>query len=64
MSLTFSVLEGTMLAWVPPPPGNRIFVSFLRPPHLVVAAKPEVCGISVVINHIKRGVRGWEARSR
>ena len=44
VSLTFSVLEGTMLAWVPPPPGDRIFLSFLRTPHLVVAAKPEVGG--------------------
>lgn len=42
LSLTFSVLEGTMVAWVPPPPGNRLFISFLRPPRLVVTAKPEV----------------------
>ena len=42
VSLTFSVLEATVLAWVPPPPGDRLFVSFLRPPHLVVQAKPEV----------------------
>lgn len=33
-----------MLAWVPPPPGNHLFLSFLRPPHLVVTAHPEVGG--------------------
>ena len=32
-----------MVAWVPPPPGNRLFYSFVAPPRLELSAKPEVC---------------------
>jgi hypothetical protein len=42
LSLTFSLLEGTMCAWVPPPPGNRLFYAFVTPPHLELTARPEV----------------------
>jgi len=42
VSLTFSVLEGTMCVWIPPPPGNRLFWSFLTPPKLCLNAKPEI----------------------
>jgi hypothetical protein len=42
LTLTFSLLEGTMCAWVPPPPGNRLFYAFVAPPHLELSAKPEV----------------------
>lgn len=42
LSLTFSLLEGTMCAWVPPPPGNRAFYSFVAPPRLELTARPEV----------------------
>ena len=31
-----------MVAWVPPPPGNRLFYSFVAPPKLELSAKPEV----------------------
>ena len=40
--MTVSTLEGTMVAWVPPPPGNRLFYSFVAPPRLELSAKPEV----------------------
>lgn len=43
LSVTVSLLEGTMVAWVPPPPGNRLFYSFVAPPRLELSAKPEVC---------------------
>lgn len=42
LSVTVSLLEGTMVAWVPPPPGNRLFYSFVAPPKLELSAKPEV----------------------
>lgn len=42
LSVTASLLEGTMVAWVPPPPGNRLFYSFVAPPKLELSAKPEV----------------------
>ena len=44
ISLSFEKLEGTMCAWIPPPPGNRIFWSFLQPPILIMKAKPEIGG--------------------
>jgi len=46
ISLTFSLLEGTMCAWLPPPPGNRLFYSFVTPPNLELTARPEVSGES------------------
>ena len=33
-----------MCAWVPPPPGNRIFWSFLTAPKLKIEAKPRIGG--------------------
>eukprot|EP00890_Picochlorum_soloecismus_P005587 jgi/Picsp_1/6029/NSC_03383-R1_protein isoform b len=44
ISLKFSLIEGQMCAWVPPPPGNRIFWSFLTPPNLKIDAKPRIGG--------------------
>lgn len=46
LSLTFSLLEGTMCAWLPPPPGNRLFYSFVSPPTLELTARPEVGSLS------------------
>ncbi|KAH7615656.1 hypothetical protein Ndes2526B_g09599 [Nannochloris sp. 'desiccata'] len=42
VSLTFSVLEGTMCVWIPPPPGDRLFWSFLSPPKLSLTATPQI----------------------
>ncbi|KAL6768666.1 hypothetical protein ACKKBF_B15705 [Auxenochlorella protothecoides x Auxenochlorella symbiontica] len=42
LRLTFSELEGRMVAWIPPAPGNRLFYSFLAPPRLVVTAAPQL----------------------
>jgi hypothetical protein len=42
VSLTFSVLEGTMCVWIPPPPGDRLFWSFLSPPKLSLKATPQI----------------------
>lgn len=41
VTLTFTSLEGPMCAWVLPPPGDRLFWSFLTPPKLSISAKPE-----------------------
>ena len=42
VSLRFTRLEGTVCAWVPPPPGDRLFYAFLSPPLLEMAGVPEV----------------------
>lgn len=42
VSLTFSEIEGTMCVWIPPPPGNRLFWSFLSPPKLTLKATPQL----------------------
>jgi hypothetical protein len=44
VALTFSELEGTMCVWVPPPPGDRLFWSFLAPPRLSLKARPQLGG--------------------
>ena len=65
MSLTFSVLEGRMCAWLPPPPGDRLFFSFLTPPHLELTARPEVGGRLLKYSyHIARASSWIEQRMR
>ena len=44
ISLTFETLEGTIGAWIPPPPGDRLFWSFMSPPKLSVKATPKIGG--------------------
>jgi len=41
VKLTFSALEGPMCAWVMPPPSDRLFWSFLKPPKISISAKPQ-----------------------
>lgn len=42
VKLTFSHIEGPMCIWMPPPPGDRLFWSFLSPPKLQIDAKPQI----------------------
>jgi len=44
IKLTLTRLEGRAVVWIPPPPGNLLFFSFLTPPRLSVKGKPEVAG--------------------
>ena len=39
-----SRLEGTLLAWVPPPPGDRLWSAFVKLPHLDLNVNPVVRG--------------------
>lgn len=40
-----------MCAWVPPPPGNRAFYSFVSPPRLELTARPEVSSPAAACLH-------------
>ena len=42
VKLTFSHIEGPMCIWMPPPPGDRVFWSFLSPPKIQIDAKPQI----------------------
>ncbi|KAL4449510.1 hypothetical protein ABPG77_007154 [Micractinium sp. CCAP 211/92] len=65
LSLTFSLLEGTMCAWVPPPPGNRAFYSFVAPPRLELTARPELAGRLLKYSYHVARVSHWiEQRMR
>lgn len=44
MSLTFENIEGKICAWIPPPPGDRLFWSFLAAPKLTLHATPQIGG--------------------
>ena len=44
LHLRIRTLRGGVYAWVPPPPGDRLWFSFLEPPELVAAATPMVGG--------------------
>jgi chemotaxis protein histidine kinase CheA len=65
LSVTVSLLEGTMVAWVPPPPGNRLFYSFVAPPRLELSAKPELAGRLLKYSYHIARVSSWiEQRMR
>lgn len=59
VSLTFSVLEGTMVAWIAPPPGDRLFWSFLSPPKLSMKALPIVAGRHIKQPYAAAKVSNW-----
>lgn len=42
--LKITALRGSVYAWVPPPPGDRLWFSFTEPPELVATAAPMVGG--------------------
>ncbi|PSC67060.1 testis-expressed sequence 2 -like, partial [Micractinium conductrix] len=65
LSLTFTALEGRMVAWIPPPPGNRLFYSFVAPPHLELSARPELAGRLLKYSYHIARVSNWvEQRMR
>lgn len=65
VSLTFSLIEGQMCAWIPPPPGDRLFWAFLTPPNLKIKARPQVSGRFVkYAYHASRASQWIEARMK
>ncbi|WIA35266.1 hypothetical protein OEZ86_003725 [Tetradesmus obliquus] len=37
-------LEGSMLMWLPPPPSDRLWISFMAPPKVALSVRPLVAG--------------------
>ncbi|KAK9815183.1 hypothetical protein WJX73_010239 [Symbiochloris irregularis] len=44
LQLEVTSIKGPIVAWVPPPPGDRLWFSFVSPPELVADARPLVSG--------------------
>lgn len=42
LQLDIQSVKGPIVAWVPPPPGDRLWFSFTSPPELVADARPLV----------------------
>lgn len=42
LSMDIKTLRGPLCVWLPPPPGDRMWFSFLEPPQLQVTASPLV----------------------
>ena len=42
MSMDIKTLRGPLCVWLPPPPGDRMWFSFMEPPQLQVTASPLV----------------------
>lgn len=42
LSMDIKALRGPLCVWLPPPPGDRMWFSFLEPPQLQVTASPLV----------------------
>ncbi|PSC67117.1 testis-expressed sequence 2 -like [Micractinium conductrix] len=65
LSLTFTALEGRMGCLDPAPPGNRLFYSFVAPPHLELSARPELAGRLLKYSYHIARVSNWvEQRMR
>ena len=65
VQLTFSSLEGPMCVWIPPPPGDRVFWSFLTPPRLNIAATPQIGDrVFKYAYHASRASQWIEARMK
>jgi len=65
VQLTFSSLEGPMCLWIPPPPGDRVFWSFLTPPRLNIAATPQIGDrVFKYAYHASRASQWIEARMK
>lgn len=43
LQLEVRSIKGPIVAWVPPPPGDRLWFAFVSPPELVADAQPQVC---------------------
>ena len=41
LQLEITTLRGTIVAWVPPPPGDRLWFAFVTPPQLEAKAEPQ-----------------------
>ena len=55
LSMDIKALRGPLVVWVPPPPGDRLWFSFLEPPQLQITASP-------LVSHrlrISRPPSGW-----
>ena len=42
LQLEIRSIKGPIVAWVPPPPGDRLWFSFVTPPELIADAQPQV----------------------
>lgn len=42
LQLDIKALKGPMCVWMPPPPGDRLWFSFVKPPQLETTATPLV----------------------
>jgi len=60
LHLHIKSLRGHVYAWVPPPPGDRLWFSFVEPPELHAVATPMVrrTGVTVMLLPVKRGSLG------
>lgn len=65
IKLEFTKLEGRVIVWVPPPPGTRLFFSFLNPPKLSVKGTPELAGRLLKYGyHVSRANAWLESQMR
>jgi hypothetical protein len=59
--VTVALLEGAVVLWAPPPPGDRLFYAFLSPPSLTLRAAPQLADRALrVAAHASR-VSRWIA---
>lgn len=50
LRLDIKSLKGPIYAWIPPPPGDRLWFAFVTPPKLVAAATPLVTPLTLLIH--------------
>ena len=42
LQLEIRSIRGPIVAWIPPPPGDRLWFAFVTPPQLEARAEPQV----------------------
>ena len=42
LQLEIRSIKGPIVAWIPPPPGDRLWFAFVTPPQLEARAEPQV----------------------
>ncbi|GBF96731.1 hypothetical protein Rsub_09473 [Raphidocelis subcapitata] len=59
LTITLSRLDGGLLLWLPPPPSDRLWVSFLSPPRVELTVQPSLAGRALRHAPLAHRVSAW-----
>jgi hypothetical protein len=59
LSVSLTRLDGGLLVWLPPPPSDRLWASFLSPPRAELAVRPALAGRALRHAPLAQRVSSW-----